>query len=164
MTGRFPIHVNQWNPDKIEGQGNRVEATAPEGALSNEWEAGGPDLRMTFLPEKLREAGCAPRQPRSAPPRPRALPPLRRAPPSAAAFLLPASADHTVHIGKWHLGMRQHANLPIHRGFDRSLAMLMGSGDHWQHVRPSPGSMSSDPHHTPATCPLPSAPVVCVQV
>jgi arylsulfatase A-like enzyme len=41
----------------------------------------------------------------------------------------------TVHAGKWHGGMSHAAQLPIHRGFNSSLAMLSGSADHFSNVR-----------------------------
>mmetsp|Transcript_79360 Transcript_79360/g.233146 ORF Transcript_79360/g.233146 Transcript_79360/m.233146 type:complete len:508 (-) Transcript_79360:77-1600(-) len=37
----------------------------------------------------------------------------------------------TVQVGKWHLGLSRQAFTPAGRGFNESLAMLMGSEDHW---------------------------------
>ena len=76
-TIRLPIHVNEKNPPYITS-------------------AGGIDLRMTLLPQKLQAAGYV-----------------------TAAF------------GKWHLGARQEANLPIHRGFDHHFGFLTGGENHY---------------------------------
>eukprot|EP00937_MAST-01D_sp_MAST-1D-sp2_P002111 g2111.t1 len=37
---------------------------------------------------------------------------------------------YTVHAGKWHLGLAKQSFTPTGRGFNESLAMLMGSEDH----------------------------------
>ena len=80
MTGRLPFHGNQDNV-------NDLNSTA------------GADLRMKFLPEKLREAGYA-----------------------------------TSMIGKFHLGARSTAHLPINRGFDQHFGFLGGGEDHYTQV------------------------------
>lgn len=41
----------------------------------------------------------------------------------------------TVHAGKWHGGFSHAAQLPIHRGFNSSLAMLSGAADHYTNER-----------------------------
>jgi arylsulfatase B len=38
---------------------------------------------------------------------------------------------YTVHAGKWHLGLARQAFTPVGRGFNESLAMLMGSEQHF---------------------------------
>lgn len=49
--------------------------------------------------------------------------------------MLPAKlkqAGYSTHMtGKWHLGARSVANLPINRGFDSHLGFLKGGEDHW---------------------------------
>jgi arylsulfatase I/J len=77
LTGRLPLHVNQNNE------------------CNDELSLSGPDLRMTFLPQKLKKAGY-----------------------------------RTAMTGKWHLGARTTANLPINRGFDTHLGFLKGGQDH----------------------------------
>lgn len=79
LSGRLPIHVTQNNKNNL--------VTNP----------GGADLRMTLLPQVLRNA-------------PRA---------------------YSTHmIGKWHVGARSNANLPIRRGFDAHFGFLKGGEDH----------------------------------
>lgn len=41
----------------------------------------------------------------------------------------------THHAGKWHVGMATRGHLPVHRGFDSSLAMLGGAADHYTGAR-----------------------------
>ena len=77
MSGRLPIHVNEENPNSIDSPG-------------------GADLRMTLLPQKLRQAGY-----------------------------------YTALVGKWHVGSRQHVNLPTRRGFHYFFGLLSGSADHY---------------------------------
>jgi arylsulfatase A-like enzyme len=45
--------------------------------------------------------------------------------------LLKTVGYRTAHVGKWHLGAAQMANIPNHRGFDQSFGFLMGSADHF---------------------------------
>ena len=71
--GRLAVHVNQNN-----------EANNPASLC-------GADIRMTMLPQKLKDAGW-----------------------------------ETAMFGKWHLGARSKANLPINRGFDHHLGFLTG--------------------------------------
>ena len=51
------------------------------------------------------------------------------------ATILKREGYSTVHAGKWHGGMSHAGQLPIHRGFDTSLAMLSGSADHYTNLR-----------------------------
>ena len=51
------------------------------------------------------------------------------------ATLLKQVGYATHHAGKWHGGMSHAAQLPVHRGFDTSLAMLSGAADHYTNVR-----------------------------
>jgi arylsulfatase A-like enzyme len=43
----------------------------------------------------------------------------------------------TAFVGKWHLGM-QPTQWPAARGFERSFALLDGSGDNWSDIGPAP--------------------------
>ena len=79
---------------------------------------GGVDLRMTLLPEKLRQAG------------------YRTAMTGELKSHIPeARATYTclyfLHAGKWHSGARSMDNLPINRGFDYHLGFLTGGEDHY---------------------------------
>jgi arylsulfatase A-like enzyme len=77
MSGRLPLHVTQNNKNND---------------VTN---AGGADLRMTLLPQRLKAAGY-----------------------------------RTAMSGKWHVGARSVANLPINRGFDSHFGFLKGGEDH----------------------------------
>jgi len=54
---------------------------------------------------------------------------------STIADKLRAAGYDTHHAGKWHGGMSHARLLPIHRGFDSSLAMLSGASDHFTNAR-----------------------------
>ncbi len=50
---------------------------------------------------------------------------------------LGAAGYYSAFAGKWHLGM-QPSQWPAARGFDRSFALLDGSGDNWSDIGPAP--------------------------
>lgn len=50
---------------------------------------------------------------------------------ATVASLLHADGYHTYMTGKWHLGETE-ANMPFHRGFERTLSMPHSGADNWQ--------------------------------
>ena len=69
---------------------------------------------------------------------------------------LRAAGYRSVAVGKWHVGARSTANLPINRGFDAHFGFLKGGEDHRQN--------QTDPQNTPSGDPAPGPAAHCVDL